>query len=161
MEWAFGPFFYCGTVGLREKLIALLEPAVAGLGYELVELEFRPPGRGGLLRVYVDAADGITLDDCEKVSHYVSGLLDVEDIIPGEYHLEVSSPGLDRPLRTRQHFEVAVGEQVKVQLSVPQQGRRRFGGTLMKVEDEGILVDVDGQEYLLPFAHLEKARLAR
>ena len=146
---------------MREKLIALLEPAVATLGYELVELEFRAPGRGGLVRVYIDAEQGVTLDDCEKVSHYVNGILDVEDLVTGEYNLEVSSPGLDRPLRTLRHYADFVGEQVKVQLAVPLDGRRRFTGKLLKVENEKILVDVDGQEFLLPLENIEKARLAR
>ncbi|MEE8119628.1 MAG: ribosome maturation factor RimP [Gammaproteobacteria bacterium] len=146
---------------MREKLIALLEPAVATLGYELVELEFRAHGRGGLVRVYIDAEQGVTLDDCEKVSDYVNGILDVEDLVTGEYNLEVSSPGLDRPLRTLRHYADFVGEQVKVQLAVPLDGRRHFTGKLLKVENEKILVDVDGQEFLLPLENIEKARLAR
>ncbi len=90
---------------MREQLLSLLEPPVGALGYELVDVEFASAGSGGLLRLYIDAPAGITVEDCERVSHRVSEILDVADPIPGAYTLEVSSPGLDRILRTREHFE--------------------------------------------------------
>jgi ribosome maturation factor RimP len=148
-----------GREVLRDELVRLLEPAVVMLGYELVELEFAPAGSGGLLRLYIDAAPGITLDDCERVSRQVSAVLESEDPIPGHYTLEVSSPGLDRVLRTRAHFERFLGSRVKVQLAVPLAGRRRFTGALLEVRDEGIVVEVDGTPTLLEFGQIQKARL--
>jgi ribosome maturation factor RimP len=144
---------------LRDELFRLLEPVVGSLGCELVELEFAPAGSGGVLRLYIDAPPGITLDDCERVSRQVSGVLESEDPIPGHYTLEVSSPGLDRILRTRAHFERFVGSRIKVQLGAPLEGRRRFTGTLLEVRDEGVVVDVDGMRTLLGFAQIQKARL--
>jgi ribosome maturation factor RimP len=144
---------------LRDELFRLLEPAVNSLGYELVELEFAPAGSGGVLRLYIDSATGIMLDDCERVSRQVSAVLESEDPIPGHYTLEVSSPGLDRILRTRAHFERFLGSRIKVQLGTPLDGRRRFTGTLLEVRDEGVVVDVDGMHTLLGFGQIQKARL--
>jgi ribosome maturation factor RimP len=144
---------------LRDELFRLLDPAVNSLGYELVELEFAPAGSGGVLRLYIDAAPGITLDDCERVSRQVGAVLESEDPIAGHYTLEVSSPGLDRILRTRAHFERFVGSRVKIQLGTPLDGRRRFTGTLLEVRDEGVVVDVDGRPTALGFAQIQRARL--
>lgn len=140
---------------MRERLLKLLEPAVAALGYELVELEFG----SGLLRLYIDRADGVTVDDCERVSRHVSAVLDVEDPIPGAYSLEVSSPGLDRPLRKPADFERFAGQRAKLELILPLDGRRRFSGTLAGLESDEILVDVDGTRFRLPLAQIGKARL--
>ncbi len=106
----------------------LLEPTVTGLGYELVNIEYRS-GENGLLRIFIDRPEGIGLGDCEKVSEQISALLDVEDPLPGHYSLEVSSPGTDRVLRTPAHFERFAGERVKVLLKIPRDGRRRYTGT--------------------------------
>ncbi len=144
---------------LRDELFSLLEPTVITLGYELVEVEFAPAGAGGLLRLYIDAAPGITLDDCERVSRQVSAVLEVEDPIPGRYTLEVSSPGLDRVLRTREHFKRFLGGRIKVQLETPLDGRRRFTGKLLEVLDDGVVLDVDGARTLLGFEQIQKARL--
>ena len=143
----------------REALIALLEPEVVALGYELVDLEFRPSGKEGLLRLYIDGPDGVNLDDCERVSHQVSALLDVEDPIPGHYSLEVSSPGLDRVLRTAEHFRRFAGNRVKLQLAEGVEGRRRFTGTLLGLEQDEVLLEVDGENLRLPLSGVEKARL--
>lgn len=144
---------------LRDELIHLLEPAVSGLGYELVELEFAPAGSGGLLRLYIDAPPGITLDDCERVSRQVSAVLDAEDPIPGQYTLEVSSPGLDRVLRTREHFRRFAGSRVRLQLEVPIEGRKRFTGTLLESLDDGIAVEVDGVRRVFGYAQIHKVRI--
>jgi ribosome maturation factor RimP len=144
---------------LRDELFRLLDPAVNSLGYELVELEFAPAGSGGVLRLYIDAAPGITLDDCERVSRQVGAVLESEDPIAGHYTLEVSSPGLDRVLRTRAHYERFLGSRIKVQLGAPLAGRRRFTGALLEVRDEGIVVDVDGTRTLLEYGQIQKARL--
>ena len=142
-----------------QELEALLEPTVERLGYELVDLEARLGGKGGVIRVFIDKPDGIGLDDCEKVSLAVSALLDVEDPIPGHYDLEVSSPGLDRKLTKIEHFQRFVGETVKVQMRFPIAGRRRFHGTLESVDDENIVVDVDGEPHSLALAAIDTARL--
>jgi ribosome maturation factor RimP len=144
---------------IREQLLSLLEPPVGALGYELVDVEFAPAGSGGLLRLYIDAPTGITVDDCERVSHLVSDVLDAEDPIPGAYTLEVSSPGLDRVLRTREHFERFRGSRIKVQLSLPIEGRRRFTGTLTGVDESSIEMDVDGEPVRLERVQIQKARV--
>ena len=108
---------------LRDQLRELLAPVVAGLGYQLWELEYLPRSGGGTLRVYIDAPNGISLDDCERASRAVSETLDAADPMPGNYTLEVSSPGLDRALRTREHFEPFAGERVKLEMVQPIEGR--------------------------------------
>jgi len=145
---------------LRDTLAALLAPLVEGLGYELWELEYSPGRGNGCLRLYIDAEAGITLDDCERVSRAVSELLDAQDPIPGQYTLEVSSPGLERPLRTAQQFARFVGETVLVETVQPQEGRRRFKGTLAAAGDETIEVEADGQRWTLPVAGIRRAHLA-
>ena len=137
----------------------MLEPTVERLGYELADLEVRLGGKGGLVRIFIDKPDGIGLDDCEKVSLAVSAILDVEDPVPGNYDLEVSSPGLDRKLTKVEHFQRFIGETVKVQMRFPIEGRRRFRGTLVSVDDENIVVEVDGESHSLPLATIDTARL--
>ncbi len=127
-----------------DELQNLLEPAVERLGYELTDLEVRLGGKGGLLRLTIDKPEGIDLDDCEKVSRAMSALLDVEDPVPGNYNLEVSSPGLDRKLTKVEHFQRFKGETLKVTMRFPIEGRRRFRGKLVSSDDENIVVDVDG-----------------
>ena len=142
-----------------DELARLLEPTVERLGYELADLEVRLGGKGGLVRIFIDKPDGIGLDDCEKVSLAVSAILDVEDPVPGNYDLEVSSPGLDRKLTKVKHFQRFIGETVKVQMRFPIEGRRRFRGTLVSVDDENIVVEVDGESHSLPLATIDTARL--
>jgi len=144
---------------VREKLLSLLEAPIQALGYEVVELEFHPQGRGGLLRVYIDREGGVTVDDCEKASRQVSSVLDVEDPIPGHYTLEVSSPGLERPLRKSADFVRFAGERAKVELALPLEGRRRFAGTLKGCEGEEVLIEVDGVLHRLPLESIAKAKL--
>jgi ribosome maturation factor RimP len=142
-----------------DELRALLEPTIERLGYELVDLEVRLGSGNGLVRVFIDKPDGIDLDDCEKVSLAVSALLDVEDPVPGNYNLEVSSPGLDRKLTKPEHFQRFAGETVKVQMRFPIEGRRRFRGTLVSSDDENIVVEVDGESHSLPLKTIDTARL--
>lgn len=143
----------------RDELQNLLEPAVTRLGYELVDLEANLSGKGGVLRLFIDHGDGVGLDDCEAVSNAVSALLDVEDPIPGHYDLEVSSPGLDRKLTKIEHFQRFTGQDVRVQMRFPIEGRKRFRGTLTAADDENIVVDVDGEMHTLPMATIDTARL--
>jgi ribosome maturation factor RimP len=137
----------------------LIEPAVIALGYELVGAEYLSQGRHSLLRIYIDSEDGITLEDCERVSHQVSGILDVEDAIQGHYSLEVSSPGLDRPLFTLDHFKRFIGKQAKIKLAAPIDGRRKFNGVILNVGDDKVVLEMDAEEFELPFNAIEKANL--
>jgi ribosome maturation factor RimP len=148
---------------MREVLLRLLEPEVAALGYELVELEFHPHRGGGLLRLYIDRAgpgeEGVTVEDCEAVSRRASAVLDAADPIAGEYTLEVSSPGFDRPLRTKAHFERFAGSRIKVESLVPRAGRRRWTGRLAAVSETGVELEVDGQPVALGFGEIKSARV--
>jgi ribosome maturation factor RimP len=145
---------------LRDRLIALIEPLLASLGYELVELEYGAGRSQGTLRIFIDKPEGIRVEDCEQVSREVSALLDVEDPIPSAYSLEVSSPGEDRVLRKREHFDRFVGSRVFIELKAPRDGRRRYTGDLLSVTDEGVVLDVDRQKVELRFAEIGKAKLA-
>lgn len=142
-----------------DELASLLEPAVERLGYELSDLEAKIGGQSGVVRLFIDKADGISLDDCEKVSLAVSALLDVEDPLPGQYKLEVSSPGADRKLTKVAHFERFVGETVKVQMRFPIEGRKRFRGKMLAADAKNIVVEVDGESHTLPVATIDIARL--
>ena len=143
----------------KRELIELLEPALRTLGYELVDLDVRV-GRNGLLRLFIDKApEQVTLADCEFVSEQIGAFLDVEDPLPGNYTLEVSSPGLDRRLRTPEHFARFVGEEVKVELAIPKQGRRRFRGLLKGVEADRIELEVDATTWFFDVGEIAIARL--
>jgi ribosome maturation factor RimP len=144
---------------MRDGLLGLIEPTVEGMGYELVDLEFVPQGHESVLRVFIDRPAGIGLEDCAAVSGAVSAALDATDPIPGHYSLEVSSPGFDRVLRKRAHYERYVGSRVHVQLASPLDGRRRFTGKLVAVGEDGVTVEVDRQEFVLPFRLIRRTRL--
>lgn len=138
----------------------MLEPAIESLGYELVGVEYRSGGQGGgLLRVYIDSEQGITVDDCQKVSYQVSGVLDVNDPIPGHYTLEVSSPGMDRLLFRADDYRRFAGSLVKLRLAYPVEGRRKFTGRLQGLEDGNVLLELDGEQFSLPLDQVDQARL--
>jgi len=142
-------------------LTKLLAPVVEGMGYELVGIEYllRGPSGGGLLRIYIDHTNGITLDDCSRVSHQVSGVLDVEDPIGESYSLEISSPGLDRPLFGKRDFERFVGNRVALRMRTKIAGQRRFNGELRGVEGGDVLLVVDDELIRLPLEQIDKARV--
>lgn len=142
-----------------EVLLRIVEPVVQSLGCELWGLEYHPGRRRGVLRIYIDKPGGVTLDDCERVSRQVSSVLDVEDPIPNEYNLEVSSPGMDRPLYTLAQFAEFAGERVKVRLREAFEGRRQFSGLLTGIEGDEVKVVVEDEEYLLPIESIEKANV--
>jgi len=149
---------------MREALLGLLESEVGALGYELVELEFHPHRGGGLLRLYIDrpgaaGQDGVTVEDCEAVSRRVSAVLDAADPIRGGYTLEVSSPGLDRPLRTRAHYERFLGRRVHVETALPRDGRRRWTGQLTALAGDVVVLEVDGERVELGLNEIRTARL--
>ena len=143
----------------EQELEALLTPTVQALGCEIWGIEYRPRGRNSSLKLYIDAADGVTIDDCERVSRQVSALLDVEDPIVHSYRLEVSSPGLDRVLFRREQYLASVGEQVDVRLAFPFDGRRRFAGRLAGVEGDDVVVELEDHEVVLPFEQIQRTRL--
>ena len=140
-------------------MIKLLEPTIERLGYELTDLELKLGGRDGMLRIYIDKPEGIDIDDCEAVSRQVSAILDVEDPLPGHYTLEVSSPGMDRTLTKPAHFQRFMGEEIRVKLRFPVDGRRNFRGELKSADKEYIEVEVDGQSFSLALKTIESARL--
>ena len=137
----------------------LVEPVVKGLGLELWGVEFTLAGKNSLLRIYIDGPEGVTVDDCARVSHQVSGLLDVEEPISEQYSLEVSSPGMDRPLYTLEQFKAYAGNTIQLRLRMPFDGRRKFKGILNGVEGDEVLLVVDNEEYLLPHELIERANV--
>ena len=150
------------------EITALLAPTVQSLGLELLGAEYLPSPGGAVLRLYIDipaggAPDGearmVGIEDCEAVSREVSAQMDVADPISGNYTLEVSSPGVDRPLFTPAQFERFVGEDAKVALKLPQDGRRRLQGRIVAVEGGNIGFEVDGQPFTVAFDNIDKARL--
>jgi ribosome maturation factor RimP len=145
---------------VHDKLQARLEPLVESMGYELVLLEFSPHKGSAMVRLFIDAPGGITLGDCEKVSREVEGVLDVEDPIPQNYRLEVSSPGLDRPLVKPAHYERFAGQVAKVQLVAPKAGRRKFQGVLKGLKDGRVVLDTaEAGAVELELDQIERARL--
>lgn len=148
-----------GDMSREQSVEEIVRPVVEGMGYEFVGLEYFPQGRRSMLRLYIDAADGVTIDDCEQVSYQVSGVLDVEDPIKSAYVLEVSSPGDDRPLFRPEQYVRFTGRRVTVRLAAPQEGRRKYTGVLQGVSGENVLLDEDGVQVSVPFGQIEKARL--
>jgi ribosome maturation factor RimP len=144
---------------LELELTTMLEPAVEALGFELLGLEFVQAGRHSTLRVYIEHENGITVDNCADVSRQVSAILDVEDPITNEYDLEVSSPGVDRPLFKPAHFEQAQGEEVRVRTKLPQDGRRNFKGDLVSVSGDMITLQIDGQDHMIMLSNIERANI--
>jgi ribosome maturation factor RimP len=144
---------------MPQRLYDLLDPVVTDLGYELWHLEQHGAGKNGLLRLYIDSPAGIAIEDCEKVSHEVSVVLDVARAGRGRYDLEVSSPGLDRPLVTPAHFKRFIGASARIHLFAPVAGRRKLIGVILAVEDQVVDLGVDDQTYRLPIGDMAKARL--
>lgn len=141
------------------QLEAIIIPAVEACGCDFWGLEYLSQGRHSKLLVYIEHADGINVDMCANVSHQVSAILDVEDPITGEYTLEVSSPGVDRPLFKLAHYAENIGQQIQVRLHMPFDGRRKFKGQLSGIEDGDIVMQVDGNDYLFPIESIDKANM--
>lgn len=143
-----------------QNLTALFEPVVESMGYELVGVEFHGSEHHGLLRLYIDKDDGITVDDCASVSRQVSAVLDVEDLIATTYDLEVSSPGINRPLFKIDDYRRFAGQNVRVKLAIALQGRKNFSGVLQGVDDKGcVIMDVDNETFELPIHDIAIANL--
>ena len=155
---------------IARQLIDIAEPVCRASGYELVDIDYTSSPAGWVVRVYIDrpsewpsAAGPIGLEDCERISRELGAVLDVEDPLPHAYSLEVSSPGIDRPLRTAAHFQRCAGQTAKIALAAPLDGRKNFKGVLRGVEGEGdgarVLIEVDGTEFRLPIADVASARV--
>lgn len=143
-----------------EQIAELIAPTVEALGLELWGIELQQQGKYSLLRVYIENhEDGVDIEDCEKVSRQVSALLDVEDPISGEYTLEVSSPGIDRPLFTAEQFGLYVGETVNIRLRTALQGRRKFKGVIERVNEGVVDLLVDGESVAIQLTDLDKANI--
>jgi len=140
-----------------QKVADLIEPTVEALGLDLWGVDLLQQGKFTMLRIYIESDEGITVDDCEKVSRQVSAILDVEDPISGEYTLEVSSPGLDRPLFKISQFEKFADSEVDIKMRSPIDGRRKFKGRITKIDGSAIRIDVDGTEYDLDHSDIDKA----
>lgn len=147
-----------GLSTLEQKLTEIISAPVEALGYELVGIEFIR-GRQSTLRIYIDSDDGITVDACADVSHQVSAVLDVEDPITVAYNLEVSSPGLDRPMFTAEHYTRYLGEEVTLVLRMAMQNRRKWQGIIKAVDGEMITVTVDGKDEVFALSNIQKANL--
>jgi ribosome maturation factor RimP len=144
---------------LTEKIREVVTPVIEGAGYELVDVEWKHEQGGWVIRMFIDSPRGISHEDCEQVSRQVSATLDVHDVVPHAYNLEVSSPGLNRPLRTAEHFRRFVGQKARVRLKEGIEGRRNFAGTIVAAEESTVTMDVDGKQVMLPFADFDKANL--
>lgn len=144
---------------LEQKIEHMLKPTIESMGFNFWGCEYLPAGKNSTLRIYIDKPEGVTVDDCGDVSHQVSAVLDVEDPIASAYMLEVSSPGMDRPLMKPEQFMAYQGQIVQVRTSMSVMGRKRFKGVMEKVSETGIEVEVDGELYDIPFGIIEKANL--
>lgn len=144
----------------QSGLNTLIEPIVVGMDYELVGVEYLPQGKHSILRIYIDKAEGIIdVNDCGEVSRQISAMLDVEDPIKGEYSLEVSSPGLDRPLFTPAHFEQFTGSNASLRLKMPINGQRKFIGLIISVKNDVLNLESNGESVAIPFDLIDKANL--
>ena len=144
---------------LEQNLQEILQGAVEDLGCELWGIECQRAGRFMTVRLFIDKEGGVTVDDCADVSRQVSAILDVEDPIADKYNLEVSSPGLDRPLFTLPQFERYIGQDISVHLRIPVMERRKWQGKLERIENDMVILIVDGQEQVLVFGNIQKANV--
>jgi ribosome maturation factor RimP len=144
---------------IQSKIEQLIRPTVESMGYVLWGCEYLAQGKHSLLRVYIDKADGIHVDDCQNVSHQVSAILDVDDPIPGNYSLEVSSPGIPRPLFQGYQYQQYVGLEVQIKLYKPVAGKRKFVGTIVSANDETLVLMVNTEQQEFPFSTIVKANL--
>ncbi len=158
-----GPILAQETKREENELIGeirnLLEPVIAAQGMEVLEIEYRRESSGWVLRVFLDADRGISVEDCAEVSRIAGDLLDVADLIQTPYNLEVSSPGIDRPLRKLEHFEKCIGDVIEVRTALPVENRRSFRGELKDVSPQGVRLECEARSYLIPLSLIERAKL--
>lgn len=145
---------------LVEKIEGLLLPTIHAMGFELVQIKMLEGNKSKLLQIMAERPDGsMNVDDCAQISHQVSAILDVEDAIPGEYRLEVSSPGIDRPLVKHADYEKYMGHAAKIELSLPVNGRKRFTGIMKTLVGDTLTIEVDGQPVALELSDVQHAKL--
>jgi ribosome maturation factor RimP len=145
---------------LIESIQDIAEPVIQSQGLELVDIEFFCEPRGWVLRLYIDREGGVTLEHCSRLSEQLGDVIDVHDIIPHRYILEVSSPGVNRVLKKEKDFSGHLGEIIKVKLAQPIDGRKHFQGALVGCQDGHISVAVDAQQYLIPLSLIAKASIS-
>ncbi len=150
----------------QAHLWAMFEPVINGMGFDLIEIEHFPNPKHGVLRLYIDRpvdadseVNGVVIEDCSAVSRQISALIDVEDPISGKFNLEVSSPGLDRPLRRLQDFQRFTGALVKLKTVMPMDGQRNFKGRLLEANEQSVVIETDDEEISLPMSAIDKARI--
>lgn len=143
----------------QTHLWELFEPVISGMGFELIEIEHFPNPKHGVLRLYIDKEDGVDIDDCSAVSKQISALIDVEDPVSGQFNLEISSPGLDRPLRRLKDFKRFAGSVVKLKTAMPLDGQRNFKGRLLEASEQTVVIETDDEEISLPMTAIDKARI--
>jgi ribosome maturation factor RimP len=144
---------------MRDQLNELIQPVVEAMGCELWGIEHLPMGRYSTVKIYIDSKKGVDIEDCAKVSRQVSSLLDVEDLMNGEYSLEVSSPGFSRGLFKLDHYKELIGEEVRIRLRRPYEGQRKYSGQLRGVEGDEIILGHQDEEVLFPFEEIERANV--
>lgn len=144
---------------IRNEIEAMLMPLVEDLGYEFWGCEYLSQGKHSLLRIYIDTEDGINVEDCERVSKQISAYLDVEDPIPGNYSLEISSPGIPRPLFYKEQYKRYLGQDVQIKLFKPVNGSRKLKGTILDVSEDVLILQMGEEKIEIPFSHIVKANL--
>jgi ribosome maturation factor RimP len=159
-HWPIFVYLEVEVAASNDRLKQLLEPVIAALDCELWGIDLQMGGKRKVLRLYIDREEqGVDINDCERVSRQASAILDVEDLIAGEYVLEVSSPGMDRPLYELDHYAKYLGEQISLRLRFPYEGRRNYKGRLKAIEGDEIVLLVADNEFLFPVEGIEKANL--
>ena len=144
---------------MSQELTSLIEPVVTGLDCELWGLEYINRGKHSVLKIYIESASGVDVGDCARISRQVSSLLDVEDPLKGRYTLEVSSPGMDRRLFTRAQYEAYKGARIKLSLRSSYEGKRKYTGLLVGIEDGDVVLRVGDEEILFPFEEVDKTNV--
>lgn len=144
---------------IQSEIEQLIRPTVESMGYVLWGCEYLAQGKHSLLRVYIDKADGIGVEDCQSISHQVSAILDVDDPIPGHYSLEVSSPGIPRPLFYSDQYKQYIGSEVNIKLYKPILGKRKFVGTIVSADDDTLVLKIGTEQQDFPFSTIVKANL--
>ncbi|MBX7148166.1 ribosome maturation factor RimP [bacterium] len=144
---------------ITDKVLGEISPLVEAEGFEVVDVEWTKDLGRNVLRVYLDKEGGVNLDDCSKVSQMIDTVIDVKCDIPHRYDLEVSSPGVNRPLKKKKHFEAALGKMVKVKTQMPIDGRQNYKGVLKKLDEKQMVIEIDKKDFLVPFDLVLKANL--
>ena len=144
---------------VQNEIEQLIKPTIEDMGYVLWGCEYLAQGKHSLLRIYIDKEDGIGIEDCQRVSHQVSAILDVEDPIPGNYSLEVSSPGIPRPLFHSAQYLYYIGQDIQIKLFKPVAGKRKFAGTLISADEHALILTIGSEQQEFLFSNIVKANL--